>query len=163
MKTIQLTQNQVAYVDDDKYEMLSKFKWHARKAKKKFHAITRIGDEFVRMHRLLLGLSVLESKMQADHIDGNSLNNTMSNLRVVTNSQNQMNAFSSGGKSKYKGVAWHKHKKRWYANIRINNKQTGLGYYRHEVDAAKAYNKACVKHFGCFARPNIISEDSNVS
>ena len=45
--------------------------------------------------------------------------------------------------SKYKGVSWAKgRKKRWKAQIQIDNMQRTLGYYEDELQAARSYNRA---------------------
>ena len=54
--------------------------------------------------------------------------------------------------SKYIGVSWHIRRNQWRANIRDENgKIKSLGGYNNEVDAAKAYDKACLKYHGEFA------------
>lgn len=45
--------------------------------------------------------------------------------------------------SKYKGVCWHKHHKKWTAKIQINGKRKHLGYFEDEREAAQEYIKAC--------------------
>ena len=59
-----------------------------------------------------------------------------------------------GGASKHKGVVWHKNKKKWMAQIQLNGKQTYLGYFINEIDAAKTYNEAATELFGEFAYLN---------
>lgn len=41
--------------------------------------------------------------------------------------------------SKYKGVCWSKHNKKWRAKIYINKSPKHLGYFHKEIDAHKAY------------------------
>lgn len=97
-----------------------------------------------------------------DHIDGNRLNNSISNLRVTTNRENQMNCkknrFMNGKPttSKYKGVYRNKHSKKWRGQIYIDGKTKHLGLFDSEIGAAKAYNRAAIKAFGEFAKLNII-------
>jgi hypothetical protein len=42
-------------------------------------------------------------------------------------------------KSKYIGVGWHKHTKKWMARLVLNGKRLSLGCYVNEIDAANAY------------------------
>jgi hypothetical protein len=63
-----------------------------------------------------------------DHINHNTLDNRKCNLRIVTKSQNQMDA-------NYKGVFVMKDG-RFYAHIKINGKMFNLGHY---VDKEEAY------------------------
>lgn len=156
MKKIKLTQGKYAIVDDRDYEELNKFSWHyaggyARRNKRLSNGKRRI----VFMHRELMNTP---SGYETDHINGNRLDNRRSNLRVVTKSQNQRNAIARKGTSKYKGVSFHKTKRHktgyWIARIQVDGKVNRLGYFKSEVDAAKAYNEAAIKHYGIYAKLN---------
>ena len=70
---------------------------------------------------------ILDTDQFVDHINHNTLDNRKCNLRVVTKSQNQMNA-------NYKGVAKTKDGK-FYAYIKINGKMLSLGKYVFEEEA----------------------------
>lgn len=50
--------------------------------------------------------------------------------------------------SKYKGVCLHKTTGLWIAQTKRNRVKYYLGYFRSEVDAAKAYDDAVWKMFG---------------
>jgi hypothetical protein len=95
------------------------------------------------VHRLVafcfLGLDLENPKSQVDHIDRDKLNNDVSNLRIVTNQQNQFNKNA-------KGYCWHKRDKKWLASISIDGKKKHLGCYETEEDASKAYQDAKLIH-----------------
>ena len=74
-----------------------------------------------------------------DHIDHNRLNNSMDNLRVVTNSHNQMNTNA-------KGYTWDKDAKKWRALIMLNGKKKHLGRFATEEEARAAYLKGKEKY-----------------
>jgi hypothetical protein len=96
--------------------------------------------------------------MVVDHIDHNGLNNQKKNLRICTFAENCRNLRSSRHKnSKYKGVHWHKRRKKWAAQISCNNKTYHLGYFTNEIEAAKAYDRAAKKYHGKFASLNFNS------
>jgi len=97
--------------------------------------------KFYLIHRLICvwhGHS-LEPNQQIDHIDGNSLNNCIENLRVVSTKQNAENRKTANkdSKSGVKGVCWNKTKK-WKAYICHNGKDIHLGYYVNKDDAIAA-------------------------
>lgn len=98
----------------------------------------RCCDKMIKRHRIIaytyLGLDLDNPKQQIDHIDGNPLNNSLDNLRVVTHQQNQWN------RTKAKG--YYKQAEKWRAEIRLNNKNIYLGLYKTESEAHTAYLKA---------------------
>lgn len=157
MKEIPLTQGQVALVDDEDYEWLSNRKWCV--ATKRVYAMGRDVEEKknIYMHQLIFkhyGIEIPEG-MEIDHKNGNNLDNQKSNLRPGTRSQNNMNSRSrENSTSKYKGVSWASHAKKWRAQLQINKKHCHLGYFETEKDAAIAYNEAALKYFGEFAKLN---------
>src|SRR5688500_3483537 len=104
MKEIRLTKGLIAKVDDDDYEWLSKYKWHASKHCEKWYAKGHLGAHAnVYMHRLILELS--KTNDVCDHKDGDGLNNQRSNLRKCTRSENQRNKRKRhNSKSSYKGI-----------------------------------------------------------
>jgi DNA polymerase III alpha subunit len=152
MIEILLTQGQVALIDDEDYELVSQYKWHAVKDTNTYYAcayVKRSGYKKIRMHRLIVKAS---SELQVDHIDGNGLNNQKKNLRLANNAQNHHNLRRVvEGTSKYKGVYKHTVNKNWIARITYEGKIVHLGVFKIETDAALAYNKAAVEHFGEFA------------
>jgi len=73
-----------------------------------------------------------------DHIDGNKLNNHLSNLQLVTNRKNSSKD-RKNKTSKFTGVSWHKQSNKWLAQVRKNNKVEYLGVFEKEEEAAIAY------------------------
>ena len=74
-----------------------------------------------------------ECKEQVDHIDSDTFNNHMSNLRWVTANENMHNLKSANG------YCWDKHAQKWKAYIRLNNKLIHLGVYNTEEEARQTY------------------------
>lgn len=158
MKQIELTQGQIALIDDEDFDLVSQYKWYTDKTKKTIYARAHNrkknngNQEKVKMHRLILNPP---DGLHTDHINGNGLDNRRSNLRACTKAQNAQNQrHKTGGSSKYKGVCWHKLTKKWHASIGIDGKIKYLGLFIDEKEAAKAYNNAADANFGEFARLN---------
>jgi hypothetical protein len=78
-----------------------------------------------------------------DHIDRNRLNNKIANLRLVTASENALNATTRlNTHTGIIGVCYHIGKKKFSAQIKINYKQYHLGYFEKIEDAIAARRKA---------------------
>ncbi len=109
------------------------------------------------MHRAILNAP---KGLLVDHIDGNGLNNRKSNLRLCTFAQNAHNSRPRrNSSSRYKGVCWHKVKKKWTVSIYKGGKRTYLGYYDDEIEAALAYDRKATELFGEFAYLNFKTTD----
>ena len=86
MKTLNLTKGMVAMVDDKDFSKLNQWKWSALKSKYTHYAVRGKGKIY--MHREVLGAP--KGKV-VDHLNGNGLDNTRKNIRVVTQSDNLLN------------------------------------------------------------------------
>jgi len=75
---------------------------------------------------------------QIDHIDRNSLNNNISNLRVVNQKENNLNKDSV---EYAKGYTYYRPTKKYMAQISLNNKKINLGYFDTEIEASFKYQK----------------------
>lgn len=150
MIEIPLTQGKVAIVDNEDYELVSHYKWCAAKSNngKVYYAVSNTLGPQTKMHILIMG------KKGIDHKSGDGLDNRRENLRIATISQNQANYASRGGASSHRGVHWRKDRQAWIARIKVSNKWIYLGYFKDEVEAAKAYNEGALKYFGEFATLN---------
>lgn len=98
-----------------------------------------------RLHRIIWMWhhGVIPKGYDVDHIDRNPLNNCISNLRLLTRSQNNMNSSRTSTRrtSKYKGVSWHPNTNKWRVVTVKNKKQYHAGYFSNEDEAARAYNE----------------------
>lgn len=155
MKEIPLTQGKVALVDDEDFEAVSRFKWHALRAGHRadlFYAKSRAGtSQKVLLHRFILGLTA--GDCDVDHKDGDGLNCRRSNLRLATKVQNGQNRTKPRNNTTgYKGVK--RDGGRWHARITVNREPKGLGNYRTPEEAARAYDEAAKKYHGEFAMLN---------
>jgi len=148
MKKIKLSQGRVAFVDDDIFNELNQFKWSACRTHNVFYASRNeiLGDGLRRrrlMHHCVAG--VPQRGFVTDHKDGNGLNNQRENLQIVTNRENVSNQKrKKEGKlsSKFVGISWDKHNRRWKAAIKFDGKCHHLGMFADEHRASKAYQSA---------------------
>jgi hypothetical protein len=154
-KEIELTQGQVAIVDDWRYEELNQHKWCALwdSSLQSYYATRNSATingkrHLIRMHQVIMNTP---KGFHTDHIDHNTLNNTEENLRVCTSSQNAQNRSRySSNTSGYKGV--YHYKKGWRAQIKAaGSKPQYLGTYKTPEEAALVYDKYATEYFGEFA------------
>jgi len=159
---IPLTQGKFALVDAADYERLACYSWQARSCRhpggEKWYAKRDRywGDRSagqpltIHMHQEVLGLD--RQGLRVDHINGDGLDNRRANLRVATQSQNLQNAKRRANRSGFKGV--QRSRVRWVARIKVAGRSQHLGCFDLVEDAARAYNRAALEHFGQFARIN---------
>jgi hypothetical protein len=147
-KTITLTKDKVAIVDESDYARISIYNWVAKKHGRTFYA-TRgklIDGKRVelKMHRLILNLPPEDGRIP-DHINGNGLDNRKQNLRISSSVLNQYNTRRRiDNTSGFKGVQFHKPTSKWTAKIKINKVRHHLGYYTSAEEAARAYDRAAI-------------------
>lgn len=88
-----------------------------------------------------------------DHINVLKDDNRISNLRLATNSENQMNRGKpSNNTSGFKGVSWHKRRKKWDAYGQLNGKNKHLGAFDTAEAASVAYKSFAEQQHGQFYR-----------
>lgn len=87
-----------------------------------------------------------------DHIDGNSENNRIENLRPATVSQNQWNSVKNQkNTSGYKNVTWSAKLKKWQVIVRVYRKDIYIGYFEDLELADLVAQEARNKYHGEFA------------
>jgi len=150
MKEIKLSNGNIALIDDDDFEMVSKWKWQENQrgyAKGK----VRINDDWktVSMHRFIMKPP---SDKVVDHINHNKLDNRKSNLRICTPQQNSANVPKLSKTKNYKGV---RYKNGGYeASLVVKGEYKYIGSYSSEIAAANAYNYYAKQYNGEFAYLN---------
>jgi len=152
MKAIPLSKGLVALVDDIDFVVLSAFKWcSSEKAPGHVHAVRRPrgqqGGALVHMHRSVMNAP---KGMVVDHINGNTLDNRRSNLRVVTHKENIRHRAHGANRNSgtgVRGVSFCKTRGRYIAGIKVDGKKINLGRFDSIDAAAQAYAEASVKFF----------------
>lgn len=152
----------VALIDEDDFELVAPYRWNVREVWKdgKYvsgpYALTSLPrrDNGGKAPSLLMHVLIM-GQPWIDHIDGNTLDNRKSNLRLATPEQNARNRrMRQSGKSQYKGVALVEANGRWIAHIGYGGKDNHIGVYANETSAAYAYDMAAREHYGEFAHTN---------
>lgn len=98
-----------------------------------------INNKLYKAHRIIFLMNYGYWPDQIDHIDQNRSNNRLSNLREVSNTENQKNARkrvdNTSGKT---GVTWNKLVNAWYARIGVNGVKVTIGRFDTKEEAIKA-------------------------
>lgn len=150
-----------ALVDDSDFTWLNEFTWNLNGG----YATTnetlppekRTGARHQRtvfMHRLILGIDGIAGVM-GDHVNGSTLDNRRSNLRLADHAQNGANRRPWGG-SRYLGVSYTRGS--WMAGATTGKIKRYLGAYETEEDAARAYDYYARQFHGEYARLNFPHE-----
>jgi hypothetical protein len=154
MKDIPLTQGKVALVDDDDFERVSAFKWHAHLDHGNWYARrwVKATPSTIYLHRFVMDAPC---GVQVDHWNGDGLDCQKSNLRRATHEQNTRNArLRKDNTTGFKGVARVTGKTCVAAQIWHDNKLQRIGYFDSPTDAARAYDSVAREVYGHFARLN---------
>lgn len=92
-----------------------------------------------------------------DHVDGDTTNNRLNNLRLATFKESSYNTKSMGGTSKYKGV-YLSSRNTFVAQVTVDRINIQLGSYESENTAAGVYNWVAGRIQGGFCKLNDVAE-----
>ena len=160
-KWLRLTQGRFALVDEDIFDKLNLRSWHWLKGGTSTgHARSDSRDGIILLHHAVLGVTCV-----VDHKNNDGLDCRRENLRTAGRSENGANRGKFVGRpdreftSRYKGVVDRSahlasSDRPWLARIRVDGQLLHLGRYPSEKEAALAYDKAALQHFGEFAKTN---------
>lgn len=148
-----------AIIDDEDFGRVIQHKWFLSKKRETGHQYirTRIGKEDVRLHRFIVNAP---KRFFVDHINRDTLDNRKWNLRLCTNSENQMNSIKRknkmdiNGLSVPKGIKYDKSRpnKPWIGRVSVNGKRYSTKGYTTIEECLDEYKKLSRKYFGDFAR-----------
>lgn len=157
-KELILTQGQVAIVDAELYETLSRHKWtaHWNPALHGYYAVRtgRTADgktHTIRLHREIMGLERGDPR-QVDHWNHQSLDCRRQNLRICTASENTSHRKKfSTNRSTFKGVSWSRSNSKFIAQICKHGDHQHIGTYKTAEEAARAYDARAIEIHGEYA------------
>jgi len=133
-----------ALISLHRVEQCKQYKWHYSNG----YVAARINGMETRLSRFIMGVY---NELMVDHKDHNTLNNMDDNLRICTNSQNQMNmATSNNSTTGIKGITLSKavNGKPYCAYIQVEGDRKHLGYFSDINDAIIARLNAEKEYFG---------------
>ena len=117
------------------------------------YRLVMLDKKAYRVHRLIFMMHYGYMPKEIDHIDGNTLNNRIENLRECSSSENKYNTkLRSDNKSGIKGVCWNKRANSWQAYLNSNGKRTYIGYFKDIQKAKNAVKSYRIEQHNEFAR-----------
>jgi len=154
---VKLTRGKWAIIDAADADSVLQFRWSVTVTPHGSYAMRmNAGNKYSALHRFIMGEP---EGLEVDHIDGDTLNNSRSNLRVATSRQNGQNTrLASTNRSGFKGVYFSNSNGKWIARISINNRGKTLGLFDDPIEAALAYDEAVRIEAGEFGRYNFPHE-----
>lgn len=168
--------------EDDFPDMQNRRSWNARYAGKRAGATStsRGGSvvyrtvgittgkkaRFYLVHRIIWEMhnGPIPDGMQVDHVNTDSLDNKITNLRLATHAQNLWNRGAEKCNTLgLKGVTPDRRRGKWKATIRANKGIHNLGYFDSPDEAHAAYRSAALVLHGEFARTQDHQEIADAS
>ncbi len=156
---VALTQGYFTLVDENDLPWVSRGTWHAvvvprRSQEPLVYARGGFKRRLGYLHRHIIGV-LDDPAVRVDHINGDTLDNRRSNLRIATHAENLRNRGKPGNnKSGYKGVCYDKNRNKWHSCISYRGRQINLGRFDTPEAAARAYDEAALIYHGDFAKLN---------
>lgn len=146
-------------ISKESYDTVKNFRWFTKLAiTGKYYVYAHLkGSKKIMLHRLIINA---KKGFCVDHVNGDTLDNRLSNLRIASFLENNRNAKKRKNcTSKYKGVT-KRPSGNWGVYITFENKTICLGTYKEEKEAALIYNKYAKLYFKEFAKLNKIGEEN---
>ena len=141
------------YIDADDYDLASKFVWRISQKRRKYYVITGTYKKGTMQYLHIMLLGHVQSGYEVDHIDGDSLNNRRSNLRIVDHQTNLDNLRSTRTDNQLgiRGVCYSKRDK----NYKVDFNYHGKRYYTKPWDSLTeaVWCRYCFEEY--FGRPEM--------
>lgn len=135
-------------IDIDMIDHVKDLKWYLKENGYVATNKTTNFNQYIHLHQFIFNKNEKEEIFEVDHIDGNKLNNRLSNLRMATRSQNEQNkGLRNHNTSGVTGVRFTKERGDWHAGIAVDGKRIHLGYFNSFDEAVKARKNAELKYF----------------
>ena len=151
----QLPDGTVFMFDRDRFAAIRAYNWYRNynDPEKPLYIINHLGKK---LHDYLVDCP---KGLEVDHINLNTLDNRLCNLRIVTHQQNQCNQpLQKNNTSGVSGVSYYPPRKKYRARIKIGQHDIHLGYFEVFEQAVQARNVGMECMFGKYGRYNDVPD-----
>ena len=135
MKKIKLSESVETIVDDEVFEQIKDLRcWKATPYKGKYiYAQIRVNGRTEYLHRVVMAA---KPGSIVDHIDGNTLNNQRSNLRILSQHGNQINTHRHRNKLGHSNIRMLG--KRFQGRVKVFGRKISVGTFDTLTEASEA-------------------------
>ena len=157
MRFLPLSQGKYAAVDDEDFDRVSLYRWHAFKIHNTWYAASSQPNSPKRtyLHRFVIDAP---HGKEVDHINGHGLDNRKQNLRICTHRDNLRNVRrTTPSVSGFRGVV--KDGKKYTARLKYRGKLLYFGRFDTPEEAARVRDRKVIELHGEFAFLNFPRED----
>lgn len=164
MQTLKLTNtDRVAILDDGcvlDHVLEHNPHWHLNNRGKaiqtRSYLLPRRNGELQHISLCRVVANNFDTTFDVDHINLDSFDNRLENLRVCSLEENAQNRLKrkTPTASRFVGAWWSKQHNKWRAGISIEGKLKHIGLFLTELEAALARDAYARKHYGEFGRYN---------
>jgi hypothetical protein len=158
---IPLTKGKFALVDETDFAKYGHLTWTVLVTSSTCYAYCRRlecgKNRCYYLHRVIMDAP---SGVDVDHVNGDGLDCRKSNMRLCSHKENLRNQRKRRGNytSEYKGVSWDQSRNAWIAQFKADDDVRHIGRFESEDEAARAYDRTAIEHYGEFARLNFPEE-----
>ena len=141
-----LTKGKVAIIDDEDYELVSKYTWFYD-GRDAVHHVYKKGKcvEHLTIKKLVLGI---RERKFIYHINKDKLDYRKENLSLSYPwFSKEITKGKKNKTSKYMGVRWNSLAKKWVVETKFNYKTQYWGYYDDEEVAARVYDSVAKQRY----------------
>lgn len=118
------------------------------------YVTTAINKQHYCVHKLIYMYHHGYMPEQLDHINRDTLDNRIENLREATSSENAQNRkLFANNSSGAKGVSWSERNKAWFVYVNVKKRRKNVGYFRDfelahlvAIEAREKYHGAYTNH-----------------
>jgi hypothetical protein len=152
MKYLKLTNDsRRVKIDNEDWDKVNEHRWYVHSA----YVCTHFNKRTIAISKFVMD----DFDGYYDYIDRDRFNAQKANLRKCTFQEAMFNkALYSHNSSGFRGVSWHKCKKKWVAQITINKRLHYIGAFASAEEAAIAYDNRAIELHGPTASLNFPSD-----